>query len=377
MTRPSVVHLVWSGAVGGIERLVHDLAAEQTRLGMDVSAAFGQAGGFFYERIGALGVHVIDLEIRSGYDLWPARSARGAALLERSDLVHAHGFNLPLGALMRRVKRPVVFTEHGQFGLGRSLGSRDRLKLRVQRHFLTHRCTAIAANSRWTAERLSRTYRIEPERVAVVYNGIEPIADDVTAGTREGPDELVVVFVGQLKPFKRVDRLIRAIAGIRDQTIRALIAGGGPLEGELRSLAREVGVDRQVRFLGWTRDIASVLRRGDVLVLPSEEEPFGLAMVEGCAHGLLPIAFADSGGALEAIAPDGRVVADVGELAAVLQEVRGTDALSHTARVARSVWARQEFPIAKTATRYLELYRSALARHQGDLPSGPPPAGAR
>jgi hypothetical protein len=45
--------------------------------------------------------------------------------------------------------------------------------------------------------------------------------------------------------------------------------------------------------------------------------------------------------------------------------------------VARSVWARQEFPIAKTATRYLELYRSALARHQGDLPSGPPPASAR
>ena len=67
-------------------------------------------------------------------------------------------------------------------------------------------------------------------------------------------------------------------------------------------------MDGRVRFLGWMPDVTAVLRQADVIVLPSEGEPFGLAMVEGCAEGLLPIAFSDGGGALECIPPDGRVV---------------------------------------------------------------------
>jgi glycosyltransferase involved in cell wall biosynthesis len=170
------------------------------------------------------------------------------------------------------------------------------------------------------------------------------------------------VFVGQLKAFKRVDRIIRAVAhDRRPDGVRVLIAGSGPLEAHLRGLAQELGVAERVRFLGWTPDVTAVLRQADVVVLPSEGEPFGLAMVEGCAQGLLPIAFADGGGALECISPDGRVVQDVDELAATLDEVRGSHVLSEDARRARAEWARREFPIGKTAAGYLELYRSALS----------------
>src|SRR5439155_3473643 len=54
----SVVHVLWSGGVGGIERLVHDLAREQSRLGFRVSVAFAQPSGPFARRLREGGVPV-------------------------------------------------------------------------------------------------------------------------------------------------------------------------------------------------------------------------------------------------------------------------------------------------------------------------------
>ena len=358
---PSVVHVLWGGRLGGIERLVHDLAVEQSRLGFEVAVAFGQAEGFFADRIRELGLPVIDLNLRSGLDLWPRRVAAGAGLLAPYDLIHAHGYNVPLDRIMSRSGRAIVFTEHGQFGLGRRLGLSGVLKQRLQRRFLVKRCSTVAANSRWTAGLVTGTYGIEPDHVAVVHNGIAAGPEAPAEPRSEAGAEVVVVFVGQLKAFKRVDRIIRAVAIAGSPDVRVLIAGSGPLEGSLRALAEEQGVAKRVRFLGWTSNVTEVLRQADIVVLPSEGEPFGLAMVEGCAEGLLPIAFSDGGGALECIPPDGHVVASIEELAEVFQAVKkGSEALSFEARRSRSVWARTQFPISRTAAAYSDLYQSAL-----------------
>jgi glycosyltransferase involved in cell wall biosynthesis len=350
--------VLWSGGVGGIERLVHDLATEQARAGVEVSVAFGEAAGLFAERSRAAGLRVSDLELNSGYDLRPSRLARAAAILSTAEIVHAHGFNRPLGAIMRRSGRPIVFTEHGNFALGRRLGVRGALKRRMQRRFLKHRCAVLAANSRWTAERLSTTYGIDADRVKVVYNGIN-LGIAATPQSREESEYLVVAFVGRLVGFKRVDRIIRAVARLHEHPdVQVVIAGSGPLEAELRSLARELGVEERVRFLGWQDDVATVLTMADILVLPSAGEPFGLAVVEACAQGLLPIAFSDGGGVLENMPPDGRVVQGIEDLASALANLKGSAALTSAACRARSSWARERFPISKTAARYLELYRS-------------------
>ena len=354
----SVVHVLWSGHVGGIERLVHDLAVVQSGRGIEVAVAFGQPEGFFADRIRDLGIEVLDLGLRSGSDLSPRKIRSGARLLRKFDVLHTHGFNLPLGAIMRRAGRPVVFTEHGQFGLGRRLGAMERLKLRMQRRFITEHCAVVAANSRWTAGLLRDRYRLAPDRVAVVHNGIE-VEGLTEPEARDGPGA-VIVFVGRLKAFKRVDRLIRAVAGVQEGDVRALVVGRGPLEEDLRGLASELGVADRVRFLGWLPEVAPALRQADAIVLPSEGEPFGLVLVEGCAQGLLPIVFADAGGALECIPPDGRVVGDIEELVTVLEQLEGSPSLSMDARQARAAWARQQFPITTTAGRYLELYASSL-----------------
>ena len=111
-----------------------------------------------------------------------------------------------------------------------------------------------------------------------------------------------------------------------------------------------------MRFLGYRKDARAILESADVFVLPSQNEPFGLVLLEAAAKGLLPIAFADGGGALEAMSPHGLVVHDVAELAALFDKLPGSAALEEAARRARARVVRERFAIDRTAEAYLEVY---------------------
>jgi glycosyltransferase involved in cell wall biosynthesis len=365
-TPPAVAHVLWSGGAGGIERLVHELARRQQEQGMNVSVAFARPQGPLAGSMRDSGLRVVDLRLGSGYDLRLRRIRGGARELAAFDVIHLHAFNLPLGAIAIASRRPVVFTEHGNFGAGRKIGIAGRLRRLAQRAFLHRACAELAANSRWTATRMAELYGIDADRISVIHNGIDGSPPESAFFAREGKGEIVVAFVGRLAGFKRVDRLLGALSQVREgQRLHALIVGEGPLEGDLKALASRLGCDSYVEFLGYRSDIEAILSATDVLVQPSEGEPFGLAILEACRQGVLPVVFADGGGALEVLPPDGRIVADESELAGVLAELADDATMREdAARRARAQWAVERFPIDRTAAGYLTLYRSALERRR-------------
>jgi glycosyltransferase involved in cell wall biosynthesis len=362
MTRPgSVAHVLWSGGVGGIERVVHDLAFEQMRQGLEVSVIFGQLGGPFGAAMRANGTRVVDLGLRSGYDLRPAVIRRGLAAVKDAEVLHLHGFNLPFAAIAWKARGDTVFTEHGAFGLGRRLGIAGVLKRRVQRTFLTGVAKVVVANSNHTADRLAALYSIDRNRITVVHNGFDgSSAFEPAEYSHVG---LIVAFVGRLVRFKRVDLLLRAVAELpQGHDVRVVVAGDGPLRARLISLVESLQLGGSVTFAGFRNDIGEVLSIADVLVQPSAQEPFGLAVLEAAAYGALPIVFADSGGALEVLPPDGLVVEGVDELTRALAGLEGSDALSHAARCRRATWARTNFSIGEVARKYSRLYRTASGK---------------
>jgi glycosyltransferase involved in cell wall biosynthesis len=357
MTPPgSVAHVLWSGGVGGIERLVHDLAVEQGRQGLNVSVAFGQLRGRFGAALAESGARTVDLALRSGYDLRPSVIRRGAAAVKEADVVHLHAFNLPIAAIALKADRPTIFTEHGTFGLGRQLGIRGTLKRRFQAVFLKRAIRSIVANSAHTADRLSEVYGLERSRITVVHNGFN--GDRLVSFERDPAAALTIVYAGRLVRFKRVDLLLRAVAGLSArQDVRVFVVGEGPLEPELKSLAATMQLGEIVTFLGFRDDVDELLGAADVVVQPSADEPFGLVVLEASALGALPIVFSHGGGALEVLPPDGLIVNDVGELTSALADLKGSPAIRPEARARRAAWARENFGIDKTARRYLELYR--------------------
>ncbi len=106
--------------------------------------------------------------------------------------------------------------------------------------------------------------------------------------------------VSRLVPLKRFDLLLRAVAGAR---VRCLIAGEGPERENLESLARDLGVDSLVRFLGRIEDadLISHYARCRAVVFPAYAEDYGLVTLEAFSSGKPVITCDDSGGPAELV----------------------------------------------------------------------------
>jgi len=102
-------------------------------------------------------------------------------------------------------------------------------------------------------------------------------------------DAPVVLYCAKLQPWKRPLDLLQAFARANVTHSHLVYAGEGPLRLELESRAKELGLSERVHFLGFTNQsrLPAVYRASDLLVLPSEYEPFGVvvneAMLSGCA----------------------------------------------------------------------------------------------
>jgi len=98
-----------------------------------------------------------------------------------------------------------------------------------------------------------------------------------------------VLFCAKLQPWKRPQDLLRAFARASVPDAYLVYAGEGPMRPELQAEAANLGVAERVRFLGFANQsqLPAVYRASDLLVLPSEYEPFGVvvneAMLCGCA----------------------------------------------------------------------------------------------
>jgi glycosyltransferase involved in cell wall biosynthesis len=159
---------------------------------------------------------------------------------------------------------------------------------------------------------LTEEYGFPADRVVVVIPGVDaerfrPPHDDEREAARQrfgiGPDEFVLAFVGSLIPRKRPDTLVEAMPAIlaEEPRVVALLAGRGADEEELRRQASALGVDGQVRFLGY-QDTRTVLWASDAFVLPSDSEGSPLVLVEAMLSGV-PVIATPVGGILQQITP--------------------------------------------------------------------------
>ena len=100
-----------------------------------------------------------------------------------------------------------------------------------------------------------------------------------------------ILHISNFRPVKRVLDCVKALATVREQVDAELVmAGDGPDRGPAEQLARELGIDEHVRFLGKQDHMERLIPRMHALHLPSETEAFGLAALEAMACGAPPVA---------------------------------------------------------------------------------------
>ncbi len=289
--------------IGGAERQVILLAKGLSKRGWHVSmVALSGTGEQVAGELAAEGVKFLSLEMRKGL-----ADPRGWIcfhrwlLCERPDIVHA---NLPHAAWLARWSRlaspvrVVLDTIHTSATgtLSRRLGYR-------RSSWLPDRVTAVSDSA--AVAYLSA--RLVPlNGLTVLPNGIDIKQWKPDLLLRKAlrhqlglADEFLWLAAGRLEPVKDYPALLRAMRRI-PAPARLVIAGNGPLEGQLRHLAAELGLTHRIQFLGFEPDLLPWMQAADGFVLASRWEglPMGLLEAAACA---LPAVATDVAGSREVV----------------------------------------------------------------------------
>ena len=149
-----------------------------------------------------------------------------------------------------------------------------------------------------TTDDLSRSdvnHDWSPDQLTVIPNfgPFEPLPAISRDDLDTPVDAQVMLALGRLHRNKGLDTLLSSLAQLSDHFL--WIGGIGPMENELRTLARKLGVADRVRFLGWRNDVAALLAAADVFVCSSRHELFGNIVIEAWMYGVPVIAAASEG----------------------------------------------------------------------------------
>jgi glycosyltransferase involved in cell wall biosynthesis len=167
---------------------------------------------------------------------------------------------------------------------------------------LVYRHTPFLAISESTRSDLSAR-GVDPRRISVVPCGLTQSDYAVTTPPDSRRDP-VICFLGRLRRYKGAQFAIRALprvlASVPDATL--VIAGDGPYRPQLEALARALGVEARVRFLGAVTQAGKVaaLNAALVAVNPSPKEGWGLTVIEANACGT-PVVASRSPGLVESV----------------------------------------------------------------------------
>ena len=290
--RLQVVHVITTLTAGGAERQLEMLVAHSRHVS-SVVVLYGTGG--IAEAVRRGGRTVLELQsagVRKA--LVPVMLARWLRRT-RPDVVHVHLLSAQLlGIPAARLARVplVVSTEHSLMQdtiEGRPHSWWLRLGYRLLERLTSHTIAVSAV----AADRL-RLWGVSPDRVSVADLGVDleavafdPVARlDLRRELRIDPGTQVIGAVGRLAPVKRIDLVLGACAPLLRDGAVLVVAGAGPLLEDLRRLADALGVGEQIRWLGSTDRIGSVLSAMDLLVSASADETFGMAVVEAVGCGL-------------------------------------------------------------------------------------------
>lgn len=315
------VDLVLAAATGGIGVHVRSLAEGLVTRGHDVTVHAPAATERLF-RFQSAGAKFVPVEIGAG--LRPVADQRAVATLRRSlrsDVVHAHGLRAGLvaGAALgpRRAGRtPLVTTWHNALLASGTQAVAWRLAARfaARRADLTLGASADLVGDALRAGAVRAVLgEVAAPTLPTQRRSRAEVRVELDCGER-----LLVVVVARLHPQKGLDTLIEAAASLVEPRPLVVIAGDGPLRGELERQVTDL--QAPVRLLGRRDDVVDLLRAADLSVIASRWEARALVAQEAMLAGTPLVATAVGG--IPELVGDAAVLVPPGDAAALARAIR-------------------------------------------------------
>lgn len=148
----------------------------------------------------------------------------------------------------------------------------------------------IVAVSNAVRDSLVEAYKIPLNDIEVIYNGVDT-GRFVARHIQNLKNSLKMIYVGRLIESKGVQTILRAMAMYESEAeIHLTVVGDGAYRQALQKLARDLGIEQKVEFLGNRNDVPELLTATDIFLhVPLLEEGFGITVIEAMACGLVCI----------------------------------------------------------------------------------------
>ncbi len=218
------------------------------------------------------------------------------------DVVHSHGYfaDIITALACKFLKIPHISTCHGFIANDKNLKIYNILD-----RFMLRSCGRIIAVSSGIMSELVRN-GINASRVTVIQNAVDCSDKDKQIDENRiekrnflsiDKNKFLIGYVGRLSEEKGVNYLIEAASMLKqlNETFNLVILGDGPKKSELCSQANSKGLDNEIIFTGFQKDIDRWLPALDVFVLPSLTEGTPMALLEAMSMGIPVIASAVGG----------------------------------------------------------------------------------
>jgi N-acetyl-alpha-D-glucosaminyl L-malate synthase BshA len=286
---------------GGSGVVATELGIELAALGHEVhfisySQPFrlnGRDDGIFYHEVPVSNYPLFEFP---PYDLALASRMLEVAEYYGLDLLHVH-YAIPhsVSALLARQmlaskgrRLPFVTTLHGT---DITLVGLDRSYLPITRHAIQE-SDGVTSISDYLRDKTFADFGVT-RPIETITNFVNcdiytPIKDqDARARARlhlAKPDEAILMHLSNFRPVKRVVDVVKVFAQVaKERPAQLVLVGDGPDRSAAEWLAHDLGIHGRIHFMGKQERVNELLPLGDVLLMPSELESFGLAALEAMA----------------------------------------------------------------------------------------------
>ncbi len=288
-----------SDAIGGAGIHVRDLAAAVRSRGMDSTVLVGGEGQYL-DLLRERGLPYVTLPslqrgISPHQDFRAYLEIRTALTKVRPHLLSTHSSKAGLLGRMaaRSLGIPSIFTAHGwAFTEGLSSVVERGLYAMVER-FAARYGSQIVTVSNYDRDLALRNRITAAERIVSIHNGMPDVGPEMRASPEAMPPRLIMV--ARFEAAKDQETLLRALEPLRDMAWNLDLVGDGPLRGMVEGEVARLGLENRVRFIGYSPDVATLLRGAQIFVLTSHYEGLPRSILEAMRAGLPVVASAVGG----------------------------------------------------------------------------------
>ncbi|QKZ02734.1 glycosyltransferase [Pseudomonas eucalypticola] len=245
------------------------------------------------------------------YSSKAVRGLKLGAIRDLRKIAASRDFSFCIAHRFKPIYISLLATDLPVIGVHHAFGDYERRSRKLFAHLFRKRLSLLGVSDA-VRDDLRRCLPKWPTgRIRTLYNRIDVAAlqasqwpaEQARQALKLDADAWVVGNVGRLHPDKDQATLLRGFAqALPALPANALLAimGSGRLEQDLKELATELGISERVRFLGQVPEARRYFRAFDVFALSSDNEPFGMVLLEAMAAGV-PLLATACGGAKEVV----------------------------------------------------------------------------